>query len=143
MTIGGIMDTNITEPRHAGFWIRAGAEIIDMIILSVLEFTIGLILGIARADNFSSPAYSYLLVSLYYTILIKMYGQTIGKKVLGIKVIRQDGKRITFWGAFCREIIWKYVGIFILGIGFLMVAIRKDKRALHDLAMKTIVVYCY
>lgn len=139
-----IIENNITEQRHAGFWIRAGAFFIDCIIVGLVQLAVDLIINlIVKGDLiFSSNNNSNFYLSvIYYVVLTKSYGQTLGKKWLGIKVIRIDGKPLTYWGVFLREVIGKIISTLILGIGYFMAAFRKDKRALHDLAAKTIVVH--
>jgi uncharacterized RDD family membrane protein YckC len=103
----------------------------------VIELLVYLLFHPAK---FGDAPPSYIGV-IYYLVLTKAYGQTYGKKWLGIKVVRIDGKPLTYWGVFLREVLGKFASTLILGIGFFMAAFRKDKRALHDLAAKTIVVY--
>jgi uncharacterized RDD family membrane protein YckC len=133
----------ITGHHHAGFWIRVGAYLIDCIVVGIAQFAIGTLINLIVKGELlvSSNNNSFYFSIIYYVVLTKSYGQTLGKKWLGIQVIRTDGKPLTYWGVFLREIILKTVSGLILGIGYFMVAFRKDKHALHDLAAKTIVVY--
>lgn len=76
-------------------------------------------------------------------------GQTPGKRLMGIRVMRADG-RASDWGwTFIREFILKFVVIGLLGevtLGIASVVDNlwafwdKDRQALHDKVMKTVVV---
>ena len=58
--------------------------------------------------------------------------------VFGLKVLTEDGEPIGLDKAVLRYIgLW--INILTLGIGYLMIAFRKDKRGLHDLIAGTVV----
>ena len=59
-------------------------------------------------------------------------GQTLGKAVVGIRVVGTDGALLTFGPAFLRYLA-SGLSVVPLGFGYLMAALRRDKRALHDL----------
>jgi hypothetical protein len=72
-------------------------------------------------------------------------GQTLGKQAAGIRVVRDNGKPITFGFAFMREVILKWlVGNLAFGIGWIVDSLwplgEREKRALHDLIVDTHVV---
>ena len=68
-----------------------------------------------------------------------MWATTIGKRAVGLYVLRPDGSKLGPGRAFARY--WAPIlSALILFIGFLMVAFREDKRALHDLICDTVVV---
>ena len=131
--------------KPAGFWKRFLAYMIDYFILS----TVGTIIGFLSIIPivFAAPTdaefdfwwYAVVLpVSLiiglgYYVLLERSRLQgTIGKYALQLQVVDQDGNRISGLRAFARAFCMIFSFI-ILGIGWLMIAWRKDKRALHDL----------
>ena len=76
---------------------------------------------------------------LYAPILLAIWATTVGKRALGMYVVRTDGSRIGFWRALGRELA-KLLSFITLGAGFWMVAFREDKRGLHDLIADTVVV---
>lgn len=82
---------------------------------------------------------SVLLITILFWKRFK--GATPGKKFVHIKIVdAKTLKDITSKQAITRSLGY-IVSIFILCIGFLMVAFRKDKRGLHDLLADTIVIY--
>ena len=76
---------------------------------------------------------------LYAPILISLWSTTIGKRCLNLYVVRSDGGRCDFWQALGRTVA-SILSFLTLGIGFLMIALRADKRALHDLIAGTAVI---
>ena len=123
--------------RPAGFWRRFGAYFIDALLLDLPIFLVmdfGLDLG-GLPTNLVS-----VLVSLaYYTAGVAFWQTTIGKNIFGMRVLRTDGSKISVGRALGRALSY-YVSAFTLGIGFLMIAFRRDKRGLHDLICDTVVV---
>ena len=135
------------EMEAVGFWPRAGAYILDQLLLGAVSL---LIFGAAEAtaatlqeiwDQMGSRFLSNLLIStLYYVGMNGSIGATVGKLVIGARIVNEDGSRIGFLKAFLRMLA-SFVSGLILFIGYLMVAFREDKRALHDLIARTRVVY--
>lgn len=108
------------QQRYAGFWIRLVAALIDGIFESILP-----VIG--------------LLINIY---LVGENGYSIGKKLLGLKVIKENGKcPIGLVDALIREVIGKFVSSILLGIGFLIIGFNPKKQGLHDMIAKTYVVY--
>lgn len=82
---------------------------------------------------------SVLLVTMLFWKRFR--GATPGKKLVHIKIV--DAKtleEIDNKQAITRSLGY-IVSTFVLFIGFLMVAFRKDKRGLHDLLAGTVVIY--
>jgi len=63
------------------------------------------------------------------------YQATPGKMVVGIKVVRTKGERLTLW----RSIARAFVMVF-LGIGCFLAGVTERKRALHDMVCGALVV---
>lgn len=115
----------------AGFWIRLAAYVIDFIILGVsqlifLLFPAGMWIGL-------------FLPMVYYTISVSSYSTTVGKKALGLYVLRPDGSKLGLGRALGRYFASILSGL-ILFIGYLMIAFSHDKRGLHDEICDTVVV---
>jgi len=118
------------------------AALIDGIIITVFSFLVGIVLGLAGANAQGALSYAVgLLLGIgYYVFYQSSAGQTLGKKVLGIKVVDAQGNKPTAITFFLREIIGKAVSGIILGIGYLMVLWDGKKQALHDKIASTYVV---
>ena len=82
----------------------------------------------------------FLLVNALYAIIgWSVWSTTIGKRIFGLYVLRPDGSKLGFGRAFARWLATN-LSLILLGIGFLMIAFRRDKRGLHDLICDTMVV---
>ena len=133
----------------AGFWIRLLAWVIDSIVVYVI--TIGLAplfgrtFGDGAEDLLLGDSYGVLdvvnvaLSLLYYTFTTGRWGQTVGKAVLGLKVVRRDDTRVSYWRSFARW--WAYlVSAFPFGLGFVAIALSSQKLGVHDWLSDTRVV---
>jgi len=140
--------------RHAGFWIRVGAYLIDFIILMVVAVVIGAVLGVslfASSPGYSSSGASGGVLVLVYLIIIIVFWlyfamqesspaqATVGKRALNIKVTDLEGNRIGFGKATVRTIV-RFIPI-IGPIGCLMIGFSEKKQGLHDLAAGTYAIY--
>jgi uncharacterized RDD family membrane protein YckC len=144
------------ESEPVGFWMRVVAYVIDYILLNAIFY---LIWG-PSSFNFQPPpninSYADLMPILmpllkqmivgmivqmiYYVGMNGQFGATVGKLVIGARIVRLDGSRIGFGLAFLRWLATILSGL-TCGIGYLIVAFREDKRALHDLIVGTQVIY--
>ena len=81
----------------------------------------------------------WLIVILYYTIGVSVYSTTVGKRVLGLYVLRPDGSKLGPGRALARYFATILSGL-VLFIGYLMIAFSDNKRGLHDEICDTVVV---
>jgi len=125
--------------NRAGFWIRFVAYFIDGIIVGVIQGIFTLIFGRSGTGAVINSIISILIFLVYYIWIQSRNGQTLGKKLMGIQVIKVDGRPVTVVTLLLREIIGKAISALIIFIGFLMAAGPK-KRALHDYMAGTVVV---
>ena len=97
--------SNCSEPmegysRPAGFWIRAGANIIDSLIFIPI-----MILSTWNTLSLKSTAV-LVLISLpgliYKPFMESFFGATLGKMSCKIKVIDDNGKKLSLFSAYIR-----------------------------------------
>jgi uncharacterized RDD family membrane protein YckC len=121
--------------EYAGFWVRLGAAVIDLIILGSMG---GIILF-----GSGSPGLLFIggfMVSVAYFVGFWIWrGQTPGKMALGIKVIRTDSSPVKWQYALCRFLGY-IVSVLTLFIGFIWVAFDGRKQGVHDKIADTYVV---
>src|SRR5262245_36140895 len=88
----------------ASWWARVGATLIDGFILVVLSFVIGVVAAAAGASEDATGAafaIAYSLGLLFYApTMLAASGQTLGKQVAGVVVVRDDGSDVGFGVAF-------------------------------------------
>lgn len=106
---------------------------------------IGILTGVNIEYDYEEPDKSIItqfIIGLLYIVLLHSspWQATIGKKLLGIYVIDDNGNRISKMRAIGRYFATILSTISFL-IGFIMAGFRKDKRALNDLIASTYVVY--
>jgi uncharacterized RDD family membrane protein YckC len=77
---------------------------------------------------------------LYDVLLNGRYGATIGKMAVGARIVQADGSPIGYGRAALRW-VGARVSDSLFFAGYLMIAMRPDKRALHDLLAGTKVIY--
>lgn len=78
--------------------------------------------------------------ALYLTVFLSVWkGQTVGKRMMGIRVVRLDGSPLTWWVAFERA--GGYAAGFATGLlGFAQVYWDANRQAIHDRIAGTVVV---
>lgn len=151
------MQNNMDNQVNAGFFVRLAAYLIDSLIVGIaLALVVQLpiwISTLAAPDNFLVRdfifTYSikdiviYLLSAMYFVMLTYKTGETIGKKVLHIKVVSAEDRKLTLFEVIYRETVGRFLSELIVCAGYFMVGIHKEKRGLHDLLSDTKVVYCH
>lgn len=122
--------------KYAGFWVRAGAMVIDGIILSLVGFAVSLVFG----GVVYARAISIILGWCLIVYMVTKYQASPGKIAAGLHIQRVSGERIGVGRAILRELVGKFLSTIVLGIGYLMVAWTKKKQGLHDMVADTVVV---
>ena len=153
-------DPDVQPPNlaghYAGFASRAIALVIDyLIILLILFITAWFINSTATLFNLqllnwlnttvifiSSTAFTLFIIYIYFNFFWFFTGQTLGNAVMGIRVIRTNGKRLGFLRGLVRSI--GYLLAFIpLGLGFLWVLGDDRRQGWHDKLAGTYVIYAW
>jgi uncharacterized RDD family membrane protein YckC len=75
----------------------------------------------------------------YFWLSTAATGRTPGKALLGLRVLRGDGDTVGGGAAFVRALVFPVS--FVFGLGFVGVIGGRSRRALHDVAARTVVVY--
>lgn len=124
--------------EKAGAGQRFLAFVIDAIILGVINQIVVSTVGGGDALAVSGLT---TLIGIAYVVGLWTYwgGQTVGKKAMGIKVVKTDGSAFGLVPAIIR-----YVGYIISGIvfllGFIWILFDADKQGWHDKIAGTYVV---
>lgn len=77
----------------------------------------------------------------YFACMTRYFGQTLGKMLLGIRVISVDGSPLTWNTVLFREIIGRTVSQFLgLYLGYFFAFFTEKRQSLHDVIADTYVV---
>ena len=86
-----------------------------------------------------APLFGVGLYGLIYAFLLSRFGHTPGKRAYEMRVVDdKSGEKISFARALLRFVAFLFTATTLLGL--FIPLYRKDKKALHDLICKTIVV---
>jgi uncharacterized RDD family membrane protein YckC len=138
----------------ASFWSRAAAKLMDFLSLGIglciLFWGTQLILGAMGAgilpvsDDAKGPLVIVacvitlgLLIPGYFVIAEYLTDQTLGKRALGIRVVRESGARISLGQSFVRQL--PLIGEFFL-LDVLFALFTEKKQRAFELISKTRVV---
>ncbi len=137
------------EMIFAGFWRRLAACFFDLLVINVFAVFSMLVLFflISRIIRMQLEIISVLVVwiwlfyyFLYFTVMESSPRQaTLGKIIMGLKVMDMHGNKITFLKALGRN-AGKILSTASLFIGFLTAAFSRKKQALHDIISGCVVV---
>ena len=152
----GVAPTLAGSVEYGGFWLRVVAKIVDFLILAVpnyiLQFSLGL--GMTGFGNVSNPAepdpakialllgvmaFSLSLNVFYQTFMVSKYAATLGKMAVGLKVVNEDGSKVSTGRAFGRFFA-ELLSAMTCYIGYIIAAFDSEKRALHDHVCSTRVI---
>ena len=120
--------------EYMGFWIRFAAQILDGIAFVVALIVLVVVISLV-------PPLGLLFIPVFFYGFYKhMKCQTLGRRLVGIKVVDEAGEEISFWRGVLRETIGKYVSDLVFGVGYLGVAFDERKQGWHDKIASTYVV---
>lgn len=118
----------------ASFGTRFFAYIIDGLITGII---IALLFGSSR---WAGGGIGWLVgLAYHWYFWTRQDGQTLGKKIMNIRVIRTDGAPMTDADAILRYIGY-YISGLIFGLGFLWALFDDKNQGWHDKLAKTYVV---
>jgi uncharacterized RDD family membrane protein YckC len=131
------------EPVGVG--LRAVATVIDTALLMVVGYILALVTGNTTATGFNlsgGPFFIWLLIAIgYYTALEARPGQTFGKRLINLKVVKLEGAGpIDMQAAIVRNVLRLVDGFLFYLIGAIAVWASEKKQRLGDRVAGTIVV---
>jgi len=148
--------------NFAGFWRRLIAYFIDNAIICIVFFVLFMIaisayfIGAAGAEesrwlaDLTDPTkissamifiwlFFLALTIGYFTYFHGATGRTPGKMILGLQVVSEEGKPLTFGIAFLRSVGY-LVSSVVLNLGFIWAAFDRRKQGWHDKIAGTVVI---
>jgi uncharacterized RDD family membrane protein YckC len=139
--------------ENAGIALRFVAVLLDALIVFIpLGIVVGLLSGggyAERGDGYANAGIIiswsafWLLLALgvgYYIVCEAATGATLGKRMVGIRVVGEDGEHVTFGAAVVRNLLRVVDALFFYLVGFLFALTSKRGQRLGDRAAHTIVI---
>jgi len=139
----------------ASRWTRLWAAMIDAVLIAMVTGPLMYYLGVFETPRGEKPPIEvmvtialsgWVLFFAFNGYLLKQYGQTVGKRLLGIYIVTNSGEKPDFWPLIVRRYVVlgllgyiPLIGRFISMVDVLFI-FRKDKRCVHDLMAATFVV---
>jgi Predicted membrane protein/domain len=130
----------VSFAQGVGVWPRLLATIVDGIIIGVLISIIDTIFG-GRLIGYASVL--DLLVALaYYAVQEALYGATLGKRLLRLRVVRIDGRASIGWSEALLRTIMRLIDVlpFFYLVGAISIWTTLRNQRLGDLVARTLVV---
>lgn len=136
----------------SGIGSRFFAALLDSLLIAALQIVIAVVLSIFTSLNIrSTDTLSILIMGLvsfiffwgYYVFFEVLWnGQSPGKLVVGLRVVRTDGTSITLYESLIRNLV-RLVDFLpvVYGVGVIAMFLDAHSRRLGDLAAGTLVVY--
>jgi uncharacterized RDD family membrane protein YckC len=135
---------------------RLGAALIDGVIIFALAIVSALAAGVGRGLNTGKvPALPGVIVFVVCglalvignIVLLARFGQTLGKRAMGIAIVRTDGSPCELWRLLVLRILVVRVIGFVPMVGALfslvdvLMIFGEERRCAHDYMADTIVVH--
>lgn len=145
---GPLSSTETPDPQGAALAPisrRFLALMADYLIIGILADIIGMAYRFGTGPSSPSMGFhagfwvSTLLFLTYFTLFVGESGQTPGKKLLGISIVRVNGRSVSYGQALTRALGY-YVSSLLFGLGFLWALWDRRNQTWHDKLVGTVVV---
>ena len=130
--------------NYVTIWRRSASILYDsllvlavLIVMSLPFFSFNLEENLSLKINVQ--IYYYLITQYFFVWFWVNNEGTLGMKTWKIKIVSEDGNKISYIEAIIRFNTAIFSFIFF-GLGFLMCFLRKDKKCLHDFISKTVLI---
>lgn len=114
-------------PR-VGFWLRFVATFLDFVLVGLLTAVL------ARR-----PEWFLLAWTVYHLVLWSWKGTTVGGIILGLRIVRADGQRMTVSMAVVR-LLGAFFSAAVVGLGFFWAGWTPTCQSWHDKIAGTVIV---
>ena len=141
------------QGHYAGIVTRFGTFVVDLLIIAigfaiggrVVEFVLSVLLRkeVDLSDSSFIGIVAFVIWAFtYFAYPLATAGRTFGMAVLGVRAVRVDGTDLDTRHAVLRVLVFP-LSFLLLGFGFVLILLRRDRRALHDLVAGSCVVYSW
>ena len=138
---------------YAGFVTRLAAFAIDAFAAATLfalaaqafEYIVSALIG-THVQLSDVPIVAGALLAAWWVFYcaypLSQAGRTLGMAVVGLRVVRAEGRDLGPARAVLRVLVFP-LSFALFDLGFFLILLRRDRRALHDLISGSAVVYAW
>lgn len=126
--------------KHAGIFLRVKAAFIDVIFIMMLLYTTSFLFAQFEDINTKIKGLIFIIIFiLYEPLFISVFGSSLGHMFCDLRVQKdnEQGENISFPNAIVRFLLKTTLG----WVSLLTIGGDYKKRAIHDYAAKSVVVY--
>lgn len=134
------------ETLKAPFALRIAALCVDYLVFLLLPVT-WLVLARFLSDTGTPDSIGNTIWIIGFVLLVAnsillpmVNGQSLGKMIFGMHIVKNDGSRADLFSILMRNVFGYMLTLGSAGLGFLFSAISSKGRALHDYIAGTMVV---
>lgn len=136
------------QPKYAGFWIRLWAYVIDLLIITSIGWL--LVRPIFRLVDLDLSAtiwyapitiVSVVIFYTYFTLMTYFFQQTLGKMIVGIRVVDMTKQKPSFVTIVFRETVGRILSVIPFNLPYIIVGFTPKKQAIHDYVADTMVLH--
>jgi uncharacterized RDD family membrane protein YckC len=137
-----------TSAPLASIGLRCGAFLLDYILLLLVP---AVALSLALLFKRALPSVSYFVLTVGYLAALALVlfnwvylcvrdGQSLGQRLIGIRVVREDGVPLTYKTAALRHLVGYPLSILAGGLGVVWMLFDARQQGWHDKLAGTLVV---
>jgi uncharacterized RDD family membrane protein YckC len=141
------------QGTYAGFVTRFSSFVIDIVVITglfglagrALDYVVSGLSGdqFTLSDHHLAASLAFVSWFFFYCAYpLAVGGRTLGMAVVGLQAVRKDGTALGTRHAVVRVLAFP-LSFLLFGLGFLLILLKRDRRALHDLLAGTAVVYAW
>lgn len=116
--------------EFADFWVRIASILIDQVVLSLAVVIFVILLPVSGFLAFVVS----ILAFVYAVVFLGGRTQSVGNRLLRIKVVRADGAPVAIWRSALRALCM------FVPPGYFLIPINRRRRALYDILAGTVVI---
>lgn len=144
---GAVIPAPGSATSRAGLLSRLGAMVIDSVVVVMLGLLVLVVIESVRllwttgfdlgfADGIPIRVGAVILLLAYLTYGWGLDGRTVGKLLVGLRVLDEDGSDLSFRRAFVRAVL-----VVVFPVGLLWAVLSRRSASVQDLLVSTVVVH--
>ncbi len=136
-----VCHTNVQAPEVGKLASPAKRLIAFILDLIIPVIALSMLIGMSESSTFMSILGTLLyLAYIVGAIYLFLRGTTPGKRVMGMFVVKENGKRAGLLTMLLRETVGKWLSGLVMSLGWIWILIDKENQGWHDKLASTYVV---